>query len=53
MRALYSSSVMVPAVTAALLIGNVVEPIPAAFIVFQMGPLEPSERPYSTVSRWR
>ena len=30
---------------AALLIGIVVAPIPAAFITFQIGPLDPSERP--------
>ena len=30
------------------MITMVVEPIPAAFITFQMGPLDPSERPYST-----
>ena len=51
MMALNSASVMVPAVTAALLMVIVVEPIPAAFITFQIGPLDPSERPKSTVSR--
>ena len=45
MMALNSTSVMVPAVTAALLIVIVVDPMPAAFITFQIGPLEPSERP--------
>ena len=53
MIALNSSSVMVPSMTAALLIGMVVAPIPAVFITFQIGPLEPSERPYRTVSRCR
>ena len=52
-NAAYSASVIVPAVTAALLTAMVVEPMPAAFITFQMGPELPSERPYSTVSRWR
>ena len=40
MIALNSSSVMVPSMTAALLIGMVVAPIPAVFITFQIGPLE-------------
>ena len=53
MMALNSSSVMRSAATAALLTVIVVAPMPAAFIAFQMGPLEPSERPYRTVSRWR
>ena len=35
------------------LVGIVVAPIPATFITFQIGPLEPSERPYRTVSRCR
>ena len=39
--------------TAALLMVIVVDPMPAAFIAFQMGPELPSERPYNTVSRWR
>ena len=45
MIALNSASVMVPAVTAALLTAMVVAPMPATFITFQMGPLDPSERP--------
>ena len=45
MLALNSASVMIPAITAALLIAIVVAPIPAAFITFQIGPLDPSERP--------
>ena len=53
MMALNSSSVTRPAVTAALLMVIVVDPMPAAFIAFQMGPELPSERPYNTVSRWR
>ena len=44
-RAVYSASVMVPDVTADLLTTKVVDPIPAVFMTFQMGPLEPSERP--------
>ena len=44
-NAVYSASVMVPDVTAALLTTKVVDPMPAAFITFQIGPLEPSERP--------
>ena len=50
-KAVYSSSVIVPAVIAALLTTRVVEPMPAVFITFQMGPELPSERPYSTVSK--
>ena len=45
MIALNSTSVIVSAMTAALLIAIVVAPMPAAFITFQMGPLDPSERP--------
>ena len=52
-KAVYSSSVIVPAVTAALLTTRVVDPIPAVLIAFQMGPELPSERPYNTVSKWR
>ena len=45
MIALNSASVIISAMTAALLIAIVVAPMPAEFITFQMGPLDPSERP--------
>ena len=42
---LYSASVMRLAATDALLTTRVVAPMPAVFIIFQMGPLDPSDRP--------
>ena len=44
-NALYSASVMRLAATDALLTTRVVAPMPAVFIIFQMGPLDPSDRP--------
>mmetsp|Transcript_25615 Transcript_25615/g.58293 ORF Transcript_25615/g.58293 Transcript_25615/m.58293 type:complete len:266 (-) Transcript_25615:35-832(-) len=51
--ALYSVSVMVPAVTDCLQMERVVLDMPVWLSSFQRGPDEPSMRPYSTASRWR
>eukprot|EP00966_Prymnesium_polylepis_P039649 920087-Prymnesium_polylepis.1 len=51
MSAAYSASVRVPDVTDALLTERAVELIPVSFSNFQIGPLEPTMRPYSTASR--
>ena len=45
MSASNSAPVTIPAVVAALLISIAVEPIPAWFMSFQIGPLLPSIRP--------